>query len=131
MSEAPRLHLELARVLGLRGLTIGDGRCVWATTVDDVHRNPFGVVHGGVLFTLVDYAMGGALTSVLERGQRCTTLEIKINYVAPATEGEVLAEAWVVSRGGRIAVLEAKVTAADVLLAVATGTFYIQTLPAG
>jgi len=131
VSETVRMQFELARVLDLRGLTIGDGRCVWATTIGDVHRNPYGVVHGGVLFTLVDYAMGGALTSALEGGQRCTTLEIKINYVAPATEGEVLAEAWVVSRGGRIAVLEAKVTAADVLLAVATGTFYIQTLPAG
>ena len=99
MSETVRMQFELARVLDLRGLTIGDGRCVWATTIGDVHRNPYGVVHGGVLFTLTDYAMGGALTSALEGGQRCTTLEIKINYVAPATEGEVRAEAWVVSKG--------------------------------
>src|SRR5439155_2147354 len=102
VSETVRMQFELARVLDLRGLTIGDGRCVWATTIGDVHRNPYGVVHGGVLFTLVDYAMGGALTSALEGGQRCTTLEIKINYVAPATEGEVRAEAWVVSKGARV-----------------------------
>ena len=124
-----RLPFELARVLGLRGLSMGDGRCVWATTIEDVHRNPYGVVHGGVLFMLVDYAMGGALTSVLEGGRRCTTLEIKINYVAPATEGEVRAEAWVVSTGARIAVMEGKVTAGETLLAVATGTFYIQAAP--
>ena len=123
------LPFELARVLGLRGLSIGDGRCVWATAIADVHRNPYGVVHGGVLFTLVDYAMGGALTSVLEGGQRCTTLEIKISYVAPATEGELHAEAWVVSKGARIAVMEGKVSAGETLLAVATGTFYIQTAP--
>ena len=97
MSDTARPAFELARVLGLRGLTVGDGRCVWAMVIADVHRNPYGVVHGGVLFTLVDYAMGGALTSVLEGSQRCTTLEIKINYVAPATEGEVRADAWVVS----------------------------------
>ena len=131
MSETVRLPFELARVLGLRGLTVGDGRCVWATAIEDVHRNPYGVVHGGVLFTLVDYAMGGALTSMLEAGQRCTTLEIKINYVAPATDGEVRAEAWVVSKGGRVAILEAKVTTGDTLLAVAIGTFYVQTRPAG
>jgi uncharacterized protein (TIGR00369 family) len=129
VSETVRMQFELARVLGLRGLTIGDGRCVWATTVGDVHRNPYGAVHGGVLFTLVDYAMGGALTSALEGAQRCTTLEIKINYVAPATEGEVRAEAWVVSKGARVAVMEAKVTAGETLLAVATGTFYIQAAP--
>jgi len=129
VSETVRMQFELARVLGLRGLTIGDGRCVWATTIEDVHRNPYGVVHGGVLFTLVDYAMGGALTSALEGGRRCSTLEIKINYVAPATEGEVRAEAWVVSKGARIAVMEAKVTTGGTLLAVATGTFYIQAAP--
>ena len=129
MSETVRMQFELARVLGLRGLTIGDGRCVWATTIQDVHRNPYGVLHGGVLFTLVDYAMGGALTSALEGGQRCTTLEIKINYVAPATEGEVRADAWVVSKGARIAVMEATVTAGGTLLAIATGTFYIQAAP--
>jgi acyl-CoA thioesterase len=129
VSDTPRPPFELARVLGLRGLDVGDGRCVWATKIEDVHRNPYGVVHGGILFTLVDYAMGGALVSVLQDGQRCTTLEIKINYVAPATEGDLRAEAWVVSKGGRIAVMEAKVTARETLLAVATGTFYIQAAP--
>ncbi len=127
MTEPRALHFELARVLGLRGLSIGDGRCAWGMTIADVHMNPYGVVHGGLLFTLVDYAMGGALTSTLQSGQRCTTLEIKINYLAAATEGDVKAEAWVVSKGGRIAVMEAKVTVGETLLAVATGTFYLQT----
>ena len=107
-------------------MTIGDGRCVWGMKIDDVHRNPYGAVHGGILFTLIDYAMGGALTSVLANGQRCTTLEIKINYVASVTEGDVRAEAWVVSKGARIAVMEGKVTAGETLLAMATGTFYMQ-----
>jgi len=35
----------------------------------------------------------------------------------------------VVSKGARIAVMEAKVTAGETLLAVATGTFYIQAAP--
>jgi acyl-CoA thioesterase len=126
LTEPRALHFELAKVLGLRGVSIGDGRCAWGMTIADLHMNPYGVVHGGLLFTLVDYAMGGALTSTLPSGQRCTTLEIKINYLASATEGDVKAEAWVVSKGGRIAVMEAKVTAGETLLAVATGTFYIQ-----
>jgi len=122
-------NFELARALDMRPRSMGDGRCAWSVDVRPVHMNPYGVVHGGVLYTLVDYAMGGALTSALEGGQRCTTLEIKINYLAPATEGTVVAEAWVVSRGGRVAVLQAKATAADTLLAVATGTFYILSRP--
>jgi acyl-CoA thioesterase len=118
-------HFELAKTLGMRPASMGDGRCAWTMKIAALHMNPYGVVHGGLLYTLVDYAMGGALTSVLEGGRRCTTLEIKMNYLAPASDGEVRAEAWVVSQGGRIAVLQGDVTVGDTKLAVATGTFYI------
>jgi acyl-CoA thioesterase len=127
MTEPPEeLHFELARVLEMRPLSSGEGRCAWSMPIRPLHMNPYGVVHGGLLYTLVDYAMGGALTSVLEAGQRCTTLEIKMNYLAPATEGEVRAEAWVVSKGGRVAVLQANIVAGEKQLAIATGTFYVQ-----
>jgi acyl-CoA thioesterase len=80
-----------------------------------------------VVYTLVDYAMGGALTSRLGPGERCATLEIKINYLAPVSEGILAAEAWVVERTTRIGVLEATVRAeSGRLVALATGSFYIQ-----
>lgn len=129
MTGGPRLDFALAETLGMRALSIGDGRCAWAMEIKPIHMNPYGVVHGGLLYTLVDYAMGGAVTSVLDSEQRCTTLEITMNYIAPASEGDVRAEAWVVHRGARVSVLEAKVTVGAALLAIATGTFYIQTVP--
>lgn len=89
--------------------------------------NPHGVVHGGVVYSLVDCAMGGALTSRLEPGERCATLEVKINYLAAASSGELRAEAWVVERTRRVGVLQARVTTdGDRLVALAIGTFYIQ-----
>jgi acyl-CoA thioesterase len=88
--------------------------------------NPHGVAHGGVVYSLVDYAMGGALTSGLAAGERCATLEIKINYLAPAVDGTLAADAWVVQRTGRIGVLEARAHAGATLVALATGSFYIQ-----
>jgi acyl-CoA thioesterase len=106
---------------------MADGRCRFELTAGPAHLNPHGVVHGGVVYSLVDYAMGGALTSRLAPGERCATLEIKINYLAPATDGLLFAEAWVVERTARIGVLEARVHAgADRLVALATGSFYIQ-----
>jgi acyl-CoA thioesterase len=105
-----------------------EGRCRFELTVGPEHMNPHGVVHGGVVYALVDYAMGGAATSRLQAGERCATLEIKINYLAPVVGGPVTAEAWVVARTARIAVLEARVHAdPDQLVALATGSFYIQT----
>ena len=117
-----------AVLLGIRRGSMEEGRCRFEVTIRPEHMNPHGVVHGGLVYALVDYAMGGAATSRLQPGERCATLEIKINYVAPVLGGEVAAEAWVVARTNRIAVLEARVHAdRDQLVALATGSFYIQT----
>jgi acyl-CoA thioesterase len=122
----------LAGVLGIRRERTGEGRSTFALTVRESHMNPHGVVHGGVVYTLVDYAMGGAVTSELGAGERCATLEVKINYLAAATGGDIVAEASVVSRTRRVAVLEARVHGDGArLLALATGTFYISSSPAG
>ncbi len=116
-----------ADLLGLRRSLMEDGRCRFEVPIRPEHMNPHGVVHGGVVYTLVDYAMGGAVTSRLQPGERCATLEIKINYLAPVSEGRIAAEAWVVARTARVAVLEARVQAdGDRLVALATGSFYIQ-----
>ena len=117
----------LARLLGIRPASMGDGRARFELTVREDHLNPNGVVHGGVVYSLADTAMGAALFSALEPGQSCTTLEIKINYLAPVTTGELAVEASVIARTKRTGVLEARVHGDDgALVAVATGTFYIQ-----
>jgi acyl-CoA thioesterase len=118
-----------ADLLGVRRAAMEDGRASFELTVRPEHMNPHGVVHGAVVYALVDYAMGGALTSRLAPDERCVTLEIKINYLAPATEGRLAAEARVVERTRRIGVLDARVHAAGGrLIALATGTFFIQGL---
>ena len=117
----------LARLLGIRRKNAGKGRWRFTLTVRRDHMNPYGLVHGGVVYTLVDYAMGGALAARLEPGERCTTLEIKINYLAPVSGGTLWAEARVIERTKRIGVLEGRVhDHGDQLVALATGSFYIQ-----
>ena len=116
-----------AELLGARRAHMGEGSCRFELTAESRHLNPHGVVHGGVVYSLVDYAMGGALTSRLAQGERCATLEIKINYLAAAAAGRLAALATVVDRTTRIGVLEARVTdSAGRLIALATGSFYIQ-----
>ena len=125
MSPAPSFG-GLGHLLGMRPGFIGDGRCSWSLTVGADHLNPYGTVHGGVVYSLVDQAMGGALFSKLEPGERCATLEIKINYLAPVTTGDITAEASLIQRTRRTAVVEARVTTPDsALVAHATGTFFI------
>jgi acyl-CoA thioesterase len=118
----------IAALLGIHRASMSDGRSAFELTIRPEHMNPHGVVHGGVVYTLADFAMGGALTSVLEPGERCATLEVKINYLAPAVSGEIRAEACVMSRTRRVAVMEARVYGeAQRMIALATGSFYIQT----
>ncbi len=117
----------LARTLGIRRVSMGGGRARFALTVREDHMNPNGVAHGGVIYSLADTAMGAALFSALEPGQSCTTLEIKINYLAPVTSGELAAEASVIGHTKRTGVLDARVHGdGGRLVTVATGTFYIQ-----
>jgi acyl-CoA thioesterase len=117
----------LAELLGIRPERFDEGAATFGLTVRDDHLNPYGVVHGGVVYSLVDTAMGAALHTRLAQGERCATIEIKINYLAPVAEGELRAEAHLVERTKRIGVLEARVRGGgEQLVAVAMGTFYIQ-----
>jgi len=118
----------LGRLLGVRRKRTGTGGWHFLLTVRRDHMNPYGLVHGGVVYSLADYAMGAALARGLEPGERCATLEIKINYLAPVSGGTLRAEARVVERTRRIGVLEGRVyDDQDRLVALATGSFYIQT----
>jgi acyl-CoA thioesterase len=116
----------LAELLGIHAVSFGAGAATFGLAVRHDHLNPYGVVHGGVVYSLVDTAMGAAVHTRLVPGERCATIEIKINYLAPVAEGELRAEARLVERTKRIAVLEARVHGGDQLVAVATGTFYVQ-----
>ena len=77
--------------------------------VDERLMHPQQIVHGGVIFTLADTAMSMALISVIPPGTRFSTIEAKINFLAPVRAGELLAEASIVQQGRSIAVLEATV----------------------
>jgi len=93
--------------------TIDDGiggEAVAALDVSDRHLNPNGVVHGGVVFTLVDTAMGRATMSVLEEGRICASIEVAVRYVRSITGGRLVATASVLQAGRRIVHLEGRVT---------------------
>ena len=87
--------------------------------------NPHGVVHGAVAYALADTGMGGALYPLLDRGESCATIEIKIVYLASAREGELVCDTRVVRKGPRVAVLESEIHESDRLVAKALGTYSV------
>ncbi|MEO1063808.1 MAG: PaaI family thioesterase [Actinomycetota bacterium] len=98
----------------------GRGRC-GIERVDDRHGQPHGAVHGGVVFTILDTAMGAAATSVLEEGQICATSDLQIRFLRPAFEGSLTADATVVNAGRRLVTVRGDVTDGEGRL-IATGT---------
>ena len=90
-----------------------DGAVVAFLEVDDRHLNPNGIVHGGVVFTLADTAMGWATLAVLDDGQICASIEVSVRYLRPIPGGRLVATASVLRAGRRIVHLECSVTVDD------------------
>jgi uncharacterized protein (TIGR00369 family) len=90
------LGLELVRV-HRDGLTI---QC----RVRPELLNGVGVVHGGVTASLADAAVGSALQHHFRGTRRFTTIEMKINYFRPVTEGRLRARSRLVRIGSKICV---------------------------
>jgi len=55
--------------------------------------NGAGVLHGGVTATLADVAVGIALTRHIGRPRAGTTVELKVNYLRPVSNGRIRARA--------------------------------------
>ncbi len=103
----------------------GEGRSRVKLAVSEALYNPHRLVHGGAVFAMADNGMGAALYSRLEKGESCSTIEIKINFMRPVSEGELVCDTTVVHKGKTIAVLESTVFNGDKLVARAQGTFAI------
>jgi uncharacterized protein (TIGR00369 family) len=102
------------------------GRAVLRMRVRRGHRQVHGVVHGGILASLADTAGGMAAYTVVPRGTRLATVEMKINYLEAVQRGDLLAEARVLRRGRNLAVAECEVRNGDRgLVAKALLTFSI------
>jgi len=88
--------------------------------------NAAGLLSGAVTYALVDYCMGSALWKETTEEESIATVNIAINYVQTATEGDVLCETQVDRRNRRSAVLRSEVRHDDGrLLATAIGSYAI------
>jgi uncharacterized protein (TIGR00369 family) len=119
-------------VLGLSLDELERGRTVFSVVPEELHENPMGTMHGGVVATLVDTAMACAVSSTLSADAGFTTLELSTNFVRAITQatGRVHAEGRVVHSGSRIATTEARVyDDAGTLYAHAKSTCLVQREP--
>jgi len=96
--------------------------------LEEKHLQPFGMVHGGVIASVVDAAAFWAVFPQVEKGKGLTTVETKINYLAPAQKGKLLAQGRCIKMGRSLALGEAQVKDAKGIL-VAHGTATMMVVP--
>ncbi|MBU1275293.1 MAG: PaaI family thioesterase [Proteobacteria bacterium] len=91
------------------------------------HLQPFGIVHGGVLSTIADAAGFWGVYSQMEPGLAMTTVELKVNFLAPTKdEGQLIAEGRCIKLGRTLGLGEATVmNSAGRVVAHATTTLMV------
>ena len=115
-----------AELLDMRVTDPDDGSSIVVMPINPGHLQGAGKVQGGIVVALADYAMYRAITPLLKPGEATTTIEIKVNFLAPAEKGELTATAKIISAGRQVMVGEMEVKDQDGrLIAQGLGTYLV------
>ena len=115
----------------LIGMTIAElafDRCRIELALGERHMQPFGIVHGGVLATLIDTATFWAGFMRLPEDAGLVNVDLKLNYLKAVTGGHIYAEGRCLRAGRQLSYTEASVFDAAGEL-VAHGTSTLMALP--
>jgi len=88
-------------------------------------------LHGGVISTLTDTCGGFAVFTAIPFGEKCSTIDLRVDYLAPGQPELLAAEGKVVRVGNRVAVVDIKCfhpSKPDKIIATGKGVYNIKRL---
>lgn len=97
-------------LLSMRIREVGIGYSIIEVEVAEKHLQPFGKVHGGVFASIIDAAAFWSIYYDLEETDGLTTVDLKLNYLAPAATGLLLARGRRIKTGKTLGYAEAEVS---------------------
>jgi uncharacterized protein (TIGR00369 family) len=90
------------------------------------HTNARGLIHGGLIASLADNAMGYSCAQALDWAVSLVTIGLSVDYIGSAQVGQWLAvEPDVIKTGSTICFAQGFVTADDAVIARANATFRV------
>ncbi len=103
------------KTLGIEPLDAQPGQVSFSLEPREFHLNPFGIVHGGVLTTMLDTAMGCAVHSLLPAAVGYLTSELNVRFLHPAllTAGPLVCTGEVVHQGKSTMTASARIDDAE------------------
>lgn len=111
-----------AKLAGIELVSLSAGHAVVEMKVGPQHLNGLGIVHGGAVFTLADFAFAAASNS---HGTVAVAISANINFVKAAQGGSLKAEARETSLNPKLGTYSVDVTDQDgALIAVFQGVVY-------
>ena len=130
-TEAVAMLVNQSPYFSLLSMEIKDlqwGTCLLEVELGEKHLQPFGMVHGGAIASVVDAAAFWAVFPQVEKGMGLTTVEMKLNYLAPAEKGKLVAQGRCIKMGRTLALGETYVRNGEGVL-VAHGTATMMVVP--
>ncbi len=126
MREDLRSTSEFTRGMGIEILGMQDGAFILELELNEHHMSRAQRAHGGVLFTLLDTALGRAVLEELPDGRGCATVEIKVNYFRPVRSGRIRARGRLKELTKSLGYAEGDILSNEgKVLARASGTFFL------
>ena len=113
--------------LALNMTDIGVGFSVFEMDIHPYHHHPFGSVHGGVIASIIDSAAFWAAHFDLESpDEGLTSVDLKLNYLAPVASGRLIATGRRIKLGRTLGYAEAEVkTRSGKLVSHGTSTLMV------
>ncbi len=114
MNEKPKVDFDALResanqipIYKLLGMEVVEARAGYSRFRLPFKKEltqPMGVMHGGALAAVADSAVAVALWGLVGMDKVFTTIELKINYIAPVGPGEAIAEGTIIHCGRKTAI---------------------------
>jgi len=114
-------------LLSMKLMDVGVGYASLEIDLANKHLQPYGLVHGGVFASVIDAAaFWSVYFGIEDPAAGLTTVDLKLNYLAPATSGKLIVRGRQIKVGRTLGYAEARVVdPSDTVLAHGTSTVII------
>lgn len=124
--EAARAGVPFLKLLGIEVESVGSGTATLVIPVRGALMRNDGIVHGGVMASLIDSAFAFAIIPILGDGERTVTVDLTIHYLRPLSSGTAKATARIVRAGRRVITVSAELFDENEKLAATALSTYLR-----